>query len=190
MKAKKVQQNQQLTRIIESWLDSNQYFSFLSHESIWIKFQKTILSRELVWINSCKVIVSHELSRIKTFWDWAESNKKWVVAMSGSGVPLYSVSMFIRWASTFSWISCVYARKRLLYWAAFSSTCTNINDSKHIKQQNGCDVRLLFCTHFQSIGGRTLRLSTVFWGESSNYSMVNRQIKNAHTLLVFSFGII
>ena len=39
-----------------------------------MKFQKSALSRELIWINSCKTIVSHELIRIKTFWDWVESN--------------------------------------------------------------------------------------------------------------------
>ena len=48
--------------------------AFLSLKSIWIKYQKSILSRELIWINYCKVIVSHKLSRIKTFWDWVESN--------------------------------------------------------------------------------------------------------------------
>ena len=63
--------------LLESWVDLNQNSgNFLSRESIWIKFQKSILSRKLTWINFCKAIVSHELSRIKTFWDWVESNKK------------------------------------------------------------------------------------------------------------------
>ena len=57
-------------KLFESWADLNQ-------------IQKSIFSRELIWISSCKVIVSHELSRIKTFWDWVESNKKRVVPMSG-----------------------------------------------------------------------------------------------------------
>ena len=75
--------------IIESWVDSNQASesvfgswgdlnlnsgSFLSHESIWIKFQKSVLSRDLIWIKSCKAIVGHGFSRIKAFLDWVESN--------------------------------------------------------------------------------------------------------------------
>ena len=59
-----------------SWFESKCSGSFLSPESIRIKFQKSILSRELIWINSCKAIGSHELSGIKTFWDWIESNKE------------------------------------------------------------------------------------------------------------------
>ena len=82
-----------MNRIIQSWVDSNQdsekkkFFescanlnqnaeSFSSRESIWIKFQKSILNRQLIWINSCKAMLTHELSRIKTFWHWVESNKK------------------------------------------------------------------------------------------------------------------
>ena len=67
-----------LKSFFESWVDVNQSIlePFLSHQLIWIKFQKSILSCELIWINSCKAIESHELIPIKTFWDWVESNKK------------------------------------------------------------------------------------------------------------------
>ena len=58
-----------------SWFESTCSWSFLSLESIWIKFQKSILSHEL--IHSCKAVVSHELSRIKTFWHQVESNQKY-----------------------------------------------------------------------------------------------------------------
>ena len=61
---------------VVSWFELQYTGSFMSHESIWIKVQKFISGRELIWIKSCKAIVSHELSRIKTFWDWGESNKK------------------------------------------------------------------------------------------------------------------
>ena len=53
--------------LVVDWSESNYSGSFLSRESIWIKFQKPILSRELIWINCYKAIVSHELSWIKTF---------------------------------------------------------------------------------------------------------------------------
>ena len=60
--------------INESLADLNQNSeSFLSHESIWIKFHKPILSRDLIWIKSCKAIVSHDFIPIKTFWGWVES---------------------------------------------------------------------------------------------------------------------
>ena len=62
--------------LVVSWFESKYSGSFLSHESIWIEFQISTLIRELIWINSYKTIVSHELSRIETFLDRVESNKK------------------------------------------------------------------------------------------------------------------
>ena len=63
---------------MKKWVSYTELYFFNDsidfNESIWIKFQKYILSRELIWINSCKATDSHVLIRIKTFWDWAESN--------------------------------------------------------------------------------------------------------------------
>ena len=97
LKAQKGQRNQQLIRILESLLDSNQYSSVLlikildffewwlglnqsNLEAFWVmsRFKsnfRNILSYKLIWMNSCKAIVSHELSQIKIFWDWVEKNQ-------------------------------------------------------------------------------------------------------------------
>ena len=63
-----------INSIIGSWVNSNQDSG------------KLFLSHELIWIKSFGTIVSRELNRIKKFWDWVESNKKWVVPMSGRAV--------------------------------------------------------------------------------------------------------
>ena len=90
LNAQKSHMKMGMNSIIESWVDSNQdseiffwvvswfeskFRKFFSHKSIWFKFQKSILNRELVRTKSCKATVIHELSRIKTFWDWVESNQ-------------------------------------------------------------------------------------------------------------------
>ena len=50
-----------INSIIESWVDSNQYSIFFSHESIWIKILKSVLSHELIWIKFLESFLSHEL---------------------------------------------------------------------------------------------------------------------------------
>ena len=91
--------------IIESWVDSNQYYwKCLSSESIWIEILESHLSRESIWIKFQKEFrvmswfesileshVSHELSQNQNFLrlSWIKS-KKWAIPMSIHGFHFFS----------------------------------------------------------------------------------------------------
>ena len=67
-----------LESFFESWVDLNQNIL----KAFWVTSLFESNFRNPFWIVSLfesillKAIVSQELSRIKTFWDWVESNKK------------------------------------------------------------------------------------------------------------------